>query len=125
MHRPVSANVKDRKLVHERRQRLVRAALKVFTRKGYHDATVREIGREAGFTQGTIYNYVRSKGDILYLVCDEVVRAYQGAVARAVEGVSDPGSRLSRAVRAVAEELYEHQDAILLMFQESHALDRR
>ena len=25
----------------------------------------------------------------------------------------------------MAEELYDHQDAILLMFQESHALDRR
>ncbi len=46
-------------------------------------------------------------------------------MARAVEGVTDPGSRLSGAVRAVAEELYDHQDAILLMFQESHALDRR
>jgi AcrR family transcriptional regulator len=125
MGRTVAANIKDRALVRDRRRQLVEAALAVFLRKGYHDTTVREIGREAGFTQGTLYNYVRSKGDILYLVCDEVVRAYQGAVARAVEGVSDPGSRLSRAVRAVAEELYEHQDAILLMFQESHALDRR
>lgn len=125
MGRTVSANIKDRELVRDRRRQLVDAALAVFLRKGYHDTTVREIGREAGLTQGTIYNYVRSKSDILYLVCDEVVRAYQDAVARAVEGVTDPGSRLSSAVRAVAEELYDHQDAILLMFQESHALDRR
>lgn len=125
MGRTVAANIKDRELVRDRRRQLVEAALAVFLRRGYHDTTVREIGREAGFTQGTIYNYVRSKGDILYLVCDEVVRAYQDAVARAVEGVTDPGSRLSGAVRAVAEELYHHQDAILLMFQESHALDRR
>jgi AcrR family transcriptional regulator len=125
MGRIVAANIKDRELVRDRRRQLVEAALVVFLRKGYHDTTVREIGREAGLTQGTIYNYVRSKGDILYLVCDEVVRAYQDAVARAVEGVNDPGSRLSGAVRAVAEELYDQLDAILLMFQESHALDRR
>ena len=81
MYRPISANVKDRKLVHERRRRLVRAALTVFTRKGYHGATVREIGRAAGFTQGTIYNYVRSKGGILYLVCDDKVRAHQDGAA--------------------------------------------
>ncbi len=75
MGRIVAANIKDRELVRDRRRQLVEAALAVFLRKGYHDTTVREIGREAGLTQGTIYNYVRSKGDILYLVCDEVVRA--------------------------------------------------
>lgn len=125
MARVVAANVKDRGLVRDRRQQLVEAARAVFLRKGYHATTVRDIGRQAGFTQGTIYNYVRSKSDILYLVCDEVVRAYQEAVARAVEGVTDPASRLSSALRAVVEVLYEHQDAILLLYQESHALDRR
>jgi len=125
MGRVVAANVKDRGLVRDRRQQLVEAARVVFLRKGYHDTTVRDIGRQAGFTQGTIYNYVRSKSDILYLVCDELVRAYQDAVARAVEGVTDPALRLSSAVRAVVEVLYEHQDAILLLYQESHALDRR
>ena len=86
---------------------------------------MRDIGREGGFTQGTIYNYVRSKSDILYLVCDEVVRDYQEAVARAVDGVSDPARRLSGAVHAVVTVLHEHQDAILLLYQESHALDRK
>jgi AcrR family transcriptional regulator len=125
MPRTVAANVKDRALVRDRRRQLVRAAQAVFLRKGYHDTTVRDIGREAGLTQGTIYNYVRSKGDILYLVCDDVLRAYQDAVARAVAGVADPAARLSGAVDAVVAELYEHQDAILLIYQESHALDRR
>lgn len=125
MARVVGANIKDRGLVRDRRRQLVEAARAVFLRKGYHDTTVRDIGREAGFTQGTIYNYVRSKSDILYLVCDEVVRAYQEAVARAVEGVSDPASRLSGALRAIGEVLHKHQDAILLLYQESHALDPR
>jgi AcrR family transcriptional regulator len=125
MTRVVAANVKDRELVRDRRRQLVEAALAVFLRKGYHDTTVRDIGRQGGFTQGTIYNYVRSKSDILYLVCDEVVRAYQDAVARAVAGASDPASRLSSAVHAVVAELHEHQDAILLLYQESHALDTR
>jgi AcrR family transcriptional regulator len=125
MHRPISANVKDRKLVHERRQRLVRAAVRVFTRKGYHGATVREIGRAAGFTQGTIYNYVRSKGDILYLVCDDKVRAHQEAVARAVEGITDPALRLSTALHILVEAMHDHEETVLLVYRESHALDRR
>jgi AcrR family transcriptional regulator len=115
MHRPISANVKDRKLVHERRRRLVRAALTAFTRKGYHGATVREIGRAAGFTQGTIYNYVRSKGDILYLVCDDKVRAHQEAVARAVEGIRDPALRVSTALHILVEAMHDHQETVLLV----------
>jgi AcrR family transcriptional regulator len=125
MDRSISANVKDRKLVHERRQRLVRAALKVFTRKGYHGATVREIGRAAGFTQGTIYNYVRSKGDILYLVCDDKVRVHQEAVARAVERITDPALRLSTALHILVEAMHDHEETVLLVYRESHALDRR
>lgn len=125
MSHRVAANIKDQDLVRERRQRLVRAALAVFTRKGYHRTTVREIGREAGFTQGTIYNYVRSKGDILYLVCDAKIRAHQAAIAQAVEGIADPVARLAAALRAFIDTIDAHQDTILLVYRESHALDRR
>ncbi|HXG04685.1 MAG TPA: TetR/AcrR family transcriptional regulator [Candidatus Binatia bacterium] len=116
--------IKDPHLVRDRRRRLVRAAMAVFVRKGYHRATVRDIGREGGFTQGTIYNYVRSKADILYLVCEEVVAAYHEAVRRAIGGIEDPRRRLQAALRAVVEVMQDRQDQILLLYHESHALDR-
>ncbi|MBI4589873.1 MAG: TetR/AcrR family transcriptional regulator [Candidatus Rokubacteria bacterium] len=125
MGRVVSANVKDRALVRDRRDRIIRAAIAVFLRKGYHTATVRDIGREARLTQGTIYNYVRSKGDILYLVCDHLVTAYQDAVREAVDGIVDPSARLGEALRAVVEVMYARQEYILLLYHESHALDRK
>ena len=92
----VATAIKDAALVRDRRRRLVRAAMAVFVRKGYHRATVRDIGRAGGFTQGTIYNYVRSKADILYLVCDEVVTAYHDAVRRAIEGITARSAARSR-----------------------------
>ncbi|MGH7279347.1 MAG: TetR/AcrR family transcriptional regulator [Candidatus Rokuibacteriota bacterium] len=125
MGRPVLASIKDRDLVRERREQLVAAAIAVFVRKGYHLATVRDIGREAGFTQGTIYNYVRSKGDILYLVCDEVVTAYQAAVHKAMEGIADPAARLRAALRAIVEVMVDRQEQILLLYHESHSLDTK
>lgn len=123
--RTVLATVKNRTLVRDRREQLIRAAIAVFLRKGYHTATVRDIGREARLTQGTIYNYVRSKGDILYLVCDHLVTAYQDAVRRAVAGIADPSVRLSEALRATVEVMDIHQDSILLLYHESHSLDRK
>src|SRR5712672_2474894 len=89
----VHASVKSERKVQDRRAALVGAATKIFMKKGFHAATVREIGDAAGLTQGTIYNYVRSKDDILYLVCDEAITAYQDAVREALKGV-EPHKRL-------------------------------
>ncbi len=52
--RSVLANIKDPTLVRQRRDRLIRAAIPVIFRKGYHATTVRDIGRQARLTQGSI-----------------------------------------------------------------------
>ena len=54
--RQVKAATKDAGLVREKREQLIAAAIRVFIEKGFHNATVRDIGRAAGMTQGTIYN---------------------------------------------------------------------
>lgn len=123
--RHVKAASKDPDLVRERRQALVTAAVRVFKAKGFHEATVRDIGREAGMTQGTIYNYVASKEDILYLACDQIVSEYQEETRTALDHSSDPTARVRSAVRAVSEVMYRHQEEILLIYQDSHLLDVR
>ncbi|NOZ05992.1 MAG: TetR/AcrR family transcriptional regulator [Chloroflexi bacterium] len=57
----------------ERRQRrrermaneILQAAARVFARRGFDGATVREIAEEADIAEGTIYNYFESKEDLL------------------------------------------------------------
>jgi len=68
-----------------------------FRRKAFHATTVRDIGRAAGLTQGTIYNYVRSKEDILFLVCDRVVAEYISLWKKAAAATGDPALRLREA----------------------------
>jgi len=121
--RQVNAALKDSALVRKRRQELISAAVRVFMEKGFHDTTVRDIGRAAGMTQGSIYNYVESKDDILYLVCDQIVSEYQDETRKALENSPDPVVRVQSAVRAVAEVMYRHQEEILLIYQDSHMLD--
>jgi AcrR family transcriptional regulator len=123
--RPVKAATKDAELVREKREQLIAAAIRVFIEKGFHNATVRDIGRAAGMTQGTIYNYVRSKDDILYLVCDRIVSEYQEETRKALESSHDPAARIRSAVHAVCEVMYQHQEEILLIYQDSHLLEPR
>ena len=122
--RSVGTNTKDPDLIRDRREQLIRAALEVFQEKGFHATTVRDIGRAAGLTQGTIYNYVRSKEDILFLVCDRVIAEYIASM-EAVATTGDPTARLREALRGVTRVMIEQSSAILLVYHESHNLDRR
>jgi AcrR family transcriptional regulator len=123
--RSIGTNTKDPELIRDRREQLIRAALEVFQEKGFHATTVRDIGRAAGLTQGTIYNYVRSKEDILFLVCDRVVAEYIARMEEAAAATGDPALRLREALRGVARVMVEQRSAILLVYHESHNLNRR
>ena len=123
--RAVKVATKDQALLRERREHLIAAAIEVFLKKGFHDATVRDIGRAASMTQGSIYNYVRTKDDILFLVCDRIVSEYQEEARRAIESSPDPASRIRSAVRAVTEVMERHRKEVRLIFQDSHLLDKR
>jgi len=122
--RQVETAVKDENRVRDRRQQLIDAAVRVFMEKGFHETTVRDIGKAADLTQGTIYNYVRSKDDILYLACDHVVTAYQDAVRHSLASLGEREDALEAILRAVIETMYDYQDYILLIYHESHALNR-
>jgi AcrR family transcriptional regulator len=59
-------NKAKRQLLREQREaQILAAAARVFAQKGYHAATTKEIAAEAGVSEGTIYNYFKSKRDLL------------------------------------------------------------
>lgn len=122
--RSINTKVRRPDLVAHHQREIVRAATKVFKEKGFHLATVRDLGEAAGLTQGTLYNYVRSKGDILFLVCDHLIRDYQAAVSAAIAAEKEPKRRLTAALRALVATMDANQDDLLLLYQELHALER-
>ncbi len=56
-----------------RQKQILDAALAVFSRKGYGEATIPDIAREAGVAVGTIYNYYQSKRDLLVSIANTYV----------------------------------------------------
>lgn len=49
----------------ESRQKILDAALEVFAKQGYHSSTVDAIAKTAGISKGLMYNYFKSKEDVL------------------------------------------------------------
>ena len=58
------------KTAEVRRQHILDAARRVFGQRGYHRATIRDIAREAGVSDGTIYNSFDGKAALLLALLD-------------------------------------------------------
>jgi len=76
----------------DKRERILRAAVAVFSRKGFFNAKVSEIARTSGVADGTIYLYFKNKDDLLISLFEEKmgevgsdVRARVAAGERATE----------------------------------------
>lgn len=61
----------------EKRKRLIDAAYKVFVKKGYLNASIKDIASEAGMTSGLVHYYFKNKEELLLSVQEEVQRNYQ------------------------------------------------
>jgi AcrR family transcriptional regulator len=65
------------RLKWERQTRILDAAAAVFARKGYHQATIRDIAQLADVADGTIYNYFDNKFDLLIGIMGRVAELEQ------------------------------------------------
>lgn len=59
------------KVVEDRREQIVDAAMRVFAQKGFTRATNKDIAREAGITAGLIYHYFDNKEALLRAIIEE------------------------------------------------------
>ena len=58
------------KIVEDRREQIIDAAMRVFSQKGFTRATNKDIAREAGITPGLIYHYFENKEAVLNAVIE-------------------------------------------------------
>ncbi|GHO58155.1 TetR/AcrR family transcriptional regulator [Ktedonobacter robiniae] len=58
------------KVVEDRREQILDAAIRVFARKGFRQTINSDIAREAGITSGLIYYYFQSKEEMLQAIVE-------------------------------------------------------
>ncbi len=123
-HKTVETRIKDLQLIEMRRKQIAEGAIKVFVAKGYHRATVREIVEASGLTMGSMYNYVRTKEDIMYLVYEYVTSALRDDLMIAISSVDNPRNQLKAALKHNLEAVNRHSDVIMFLYQASGSLDK-
>jgi TetR/AcrR family transcriptional regulator, cholesterol catabolism regulator len=118
----IHTNVKDEALVEKRREQICKAALQAFAQNGFHETNLREITKLSGLAYGSIYNYVKTKDDILYLICDSILSDLFHRVEQASKSFSDPVEQVEAIIRAAMDHADEHREAVMLLWQESKVL---
>ncbi len=122
--REVLASVKDERLVQKRRDQMIKGAVTLFKEKGFHRTTTREIAKAAGFSIGTLYEYIRSKEDVLYLVCDSIYDHVRERLEEDLEQNIGTLSSLKLGVGHYFRVVDEMQDEVLVMYQEAKSLTK-
>ena len=56
----------------ERTSQIITAAEDVFTKKGFNEARMDDIAEETGLSKGTLYNYFKSKDDLIIAILDRM-----------------------------------------------------
>jgi AcrR family transcriptional regulator len=90
---------------HEVRERIVRAATRVFSERGFHRATMQDIVRASGLSVGAIDTYFKSKDDLILAGCDLITDQEMNELARRLTPVESFRDRLRIAVGFMFDQL--------------------
>lgn len=116
--------IKNHQLIEQRRQQIVEGAVRLFIEKGFHKTTTREIARECGLSIGTMYEYIKTKEDVLYLVCQDIHRKMEQGLLEAYSPQDPPVEALKKMIPRFFQVIQEMRPYILLIYQETKSLPK-
>jgi len=118
----IPTQIKNPDLVERRHRQIIDAAVQLFIQQGFHKTTTRQIAQAAGFSIGSLYEYITSKEDILYLVCDAIHAEVERGVSEAMTRASGGRNSLVEVIREYFLVCNRMSDHILLIYQETQSL---
>jgi len=104
-------------LESKRRGQIISAARQVFSRKGYDAATVEEIAGTAGVSKGLIYNYFRSKEDILLATAEALMNRLEEQMERISITRATAGDKILAAQHMHTGEMIKQWDFVQIMLE--------
>ena len=102
--------------VSDKHSAILRAAVRVFARKGFFNSKVSDIASEAGVADGTVYLYFKGKDDILHSIFDRMMAEFIGEGRRLIEKITNPELKLKRIAELHLEKLSADRD-LAIVFQ--------
>ena len=104
------------------RDRILRSALEVFARKGYHRAIVDDIVRASGTSKGAVYHHFTNKEAVFLALVDDFAVQLAAAVSEAIAARHGALAKVESALRAVLETFGRNRDLARLILLEAVSL---
>lgn len=80
----------------DKSSRILDAAIKVFARKGFYNATIADVARVAEVAEGTIYLYFKNKDDLLISIFEQSMELFIQEAKKELGDIEDPKAKLKR-----------------------------
>ena len=101
--------------IGERYEGILKAAADVIARRGFHQASIREIARGAGLSLAGLYHYVGGKEELLLLVLDRSLDRLIATLDQALAEACTPELRLLTLIRTHLDFGFHHAAALKII----------
>ncbi len=105
----------------ERRERILDAALEVFTRRGYREATMDEVAEVAATSKGGLYFHFPGKETLFLALLDRSAELLLQRTSEALARTTDPAAKLDAALEVVVHTFASHRALARLFLVEALA----
>jgi AcrR family transcriptional regulator len=95
------------------------AAVSVFSRRGYHSASMDEIAELAGISKPMVYAYLGAKEDLFAACIRREADRMMAAIAGRAQDDLPPDEQLWRALRAFFGFVDEHRDSWSMLYRQA------
>jgi AcrR family transcriptional regulator len=107
----------DHSRANSRKDRIMDVALRIFAEKGFQNATIAEISKEAGCSEATIYERFGTKEDLLFAIPEKISKESIKETEQALSYIRGVEGRI-RALLLAYVRLYQsnpHYSALVLL----------
>ena len=91
------------KTKEQRREQIINAALQCFSEKGYYEASMDDIVREANLSKGSLYWHFKNKRELFLSIVDFWMNEFAEGLESTLENAGTPSQKLYALVLAVKE----------------------
>jgi len=105
------------------KQRLIEAAATEFAEVGYARANISRISEKADYAAGTVYNYFRSKHELLVAVLSRAMEMLTEQIQEEIAEISDPVEKAKRAIQVDFEFMERNEALSKVIIREGFAAD--
>ncbi len=113
---------KSRRMSPSKEQEIIAVAARLFKEKGYRATTLEDIAAAVGMLKGSLYYYIRSKEELLYLVVRDPIRQAYQKLEEIVTSEAPVTAKIAQAIENHLTLFHQHYPHIAVYLHDFHHL---